>query len=66
MFGSEINRQMVLFNKGLFLFVVINFQVSLPQIWIVTLFILAAATCIRFSIELTQSPWGPAACHFKE
>jgi hypothetical protein len=55
----------MVFNKGLFLFVVMIVQVLLPQIWLVRLFILTAATRGRFSIELTQFSWGSAACQFK-
>jgi hypothetical protein len=65
MFRGENNWQRTVFNKGLFLFVVMNFQVLLPQIWLVRLFVLSAATCVRFSIELMQSSWSSAACQFK-
>lgn len=66
MFRGENNWQRTVFNKELFLFVVMHFQFSLPQIWLVRLFIITAATCVGFSIELRQSSWCSAACQFKD
>ena len=65
MFRGENNWQRMVFIKGLFLFVVMKFQVSLPHIWLGRLFIPTTTACVRFSIELTQSLWGSAACQFK-